>query len=73
MTECVVACVAPCLLICAQAVGDEPLRDKTLVVWAAPSDLDQQGVKTTPIVYGGCANGGTEDGRRDLIIERVAW
>ena len=32
-----------CLAVCAQAGAQEPLRDKTLVVWAAPSDLDQQG------------------------------
>ncbi|HJN18151.1 MAG TPA: hypothetical protein QGH10_21810 [Armatimonadota bacterium] len=33
---------------------------------------DERGVRITPVVYRGHVNGGTKDGRRDLIIERVA-
>ena len=35
-------CIA-CLAVSAHAAADEALRDKTLVVWAAPADLDQHG------------------------------
>jgi len=36
------ACLA-CILLAAQAIAAEPLRDKTLVVWASPADLQQRG------------------------------
>lgn len=32
-----------CLLPVGQAPAEEPLTDKTMVVWAAPADLDQRG------------------------------
>lgn len=38
----VVGCLV-CLLLLAHAAGDGPLADKTLVVWAAPADLEQGG------------------------------